>query len=229
MTKILLAEDDPKLAKLIAEYLANHGFTITIESRGDQAIYRILNENYQLVILDINLPVIDGLQICKIVRKNFYGFIVMLTASSADEDQITGFEHGVDDYINKPINPEVLLSRINATLRRDLKNSQQLKKLTFGKLHIKLESRIVSLDNKLIDLTPKEFDLLVLLAVNAGTSLSRNNIMHATRGIDYDGIDRSIDLRISHLRSKLNDDIENPFRIITVRSKGYSFQPDEWD
>ena len=230
MKRILLVEDDNKLSDLIDEYLTHQGFSVSCEPRGDKAIYRILHENFSLVILDINLRnSIDGLQICKLVRKDFHGFILILTASQTDDDHITGLEYGADDFVNKPIQPKVLLARINTLLRRNKSHAPTQTKLTFGKLNIDLEKREVVLKNNKIDLKPGEFDLLILLAINAGTSLTRDNIMYALRGIDYDGIDRSIDLRISYLRTKLEDSTAEPFRIKTVRGKGYVFQPDAWE
>lgn len=230
MKRILLVEDDKKLSHLISEYLSKQGFFINCELRGDKAVYRILHENYSLIILDINLrSAIDGLQICKLVRKDFHGFILMLTASEADDDHITGLNYGADDYINKPIHPKVLLARINTLFRRSKPQDPTLNQLTFGTLSIDLAKREVTLKNNIIELKPSEFDLLTLLAINAGTSLTRDNIMNALRGIDYDGIDRIIDLRISYLRTKLNDNPDEPFRIKTLRGKGYVFQPDAWD
>ena len=228
MNRILLVEDNKKLSKLIMEYLTNHDFLVHCESRGDKAVYRILNENYFLVIIDLNLPGLNGLQICKLVRKSFNGFILMLTASESDDDQITGLNDGADDYVKKPIQPQVLLARIHALSRRTSPRQSDKTKLIFEKLVIDLEKREVKFKNKLIDLKPSEFDLLVLLATNPGTSLTRDNIMQALRGIDYDGVDRTIDLRISYLRNKLGDNPNEPFRIKTVRGKGYVFQPDAW-
>jgi two-component system response regulator RstA len=229
MKRILLVEDDKKLARLIEECLENQGFSVASECRGDKAVYRILHEKYSLVLLDINLPELDGLQVCKLVRKNFPGFIIMLTAREGDDDQITGLEFGADDYIKKPIQPKVLLARINAISRRTQSVATMQSQLKFGNLIIDLERREVKLNDAGIDLKPTEYELLLLLAVNAGICLSRDNIMYALRGIDYDGVDRTIDLRISYLRSKLADDILHPFRIKTIRGKGYVFQPDAWD
>lgn len=228
MKKILLVEDDEKLSKLIAEYLTNHGYEVIREGRGDKAIYRIRHENYLLVILDINLPEVDGLQICKLVRRDYPGFILMLTAREADEDHISGLEFGADDYVNKPIQPKVLLARIGALLKRPQCSPSTLKQLKFGGLFIDVEQRIVTLDNKSIDLKPKEFDLLTLLALNAGKCLSRDNIMYSLRGVDYDGVDRTIDLRISYLRKKLGDSLDTPYKIITVRNRGYLLVTDAW-
>lgn len=228
MKNILLVEDNEKLSSLIKEYLINHGFNVNVESRGDKAVYRILNEKYFLVILDINLPQLDGLQVCKLVRKNYQGFILMLTAREADEDHLSGLDFGADDYVKKPIHPKILLARIKALSRRQFPNvSTNI--LSFGKLQINLTNRIVKFKNDEIILKPGEFDLLVLLATNPGVCLTRDNIMHALRGIDYDGTDRTIDLRISYLRVKLKDNVDMPFRIKTVRGKGYVFQPDAWE
>ena len=230
MKRILLVEDDEKLSQLIIEYLSNQGFAVLCEPRGDKAVYRILHENFSLVILDINLRcTMDGLQICKLIRKDYQGLILMLTASGSDEDHITGLEFGADDYVNKPIHPKVLLARINTLIQRNKPRSSTISKLEFGKLSIDLEKREVILNKKIIDLKPGEFDLLALLAINSGTSLTRDNIMYALRGIDYDGIDRSIDLRISYLRTKLEDNTTEPYRIKTLRGKGYVFQPDAWE
>jgi DNA-binding response OmpR family regulator len=228
MKRILLVEDNEKLSQLIYEYLTKHDFLVKCEDRGDKAVYRILHENYDAIILDINLPELNGLQVCKLVRKNFQGFILMMTAREADEDHITGLEFGADDFVNKPIHPKVLLARLHALSRRN-PTITKVSQLVYGKLTIDLEKRQVTLKNKIINLKPKEYDLLALLATNAGTSLTRDNIMRALRGIDYDGIDRTIDLRISYLRKKLNDNIDEPFRIKTVHGKGYVFQPDAWE
>lgn len=228
MNRILLVEDNIKLRNLIKEYLTRHGYAIHEEERGDKAVYRILHENYFLVILDLNLPGLDGLEVCKLVRKNFTGFILMLTAREADEDHITGLEFGADDYINKPIHPKVLLARIKRLSQRE-SHAFVMNKLIFGQLEIDLTMQEVRLKKQIIKLKPSEFDLLALLATHAGSILTRDTIMLALRGIDYNGVDRTIDLRISYLREKLNDNIETPFRIKTVRRKGYVFIPDAWE
>ncbi|CAN5250193.1 response regulator transcription factor BfmR [soil metagenome] len=226
MYKILVVEDNKKLCQLICDYLIKQGFIVCAEARGDKAVYRILHENYDLIVLDINLPGLDGLQICKLIRKDYAGIILMLTAREADEDQITGLELGADDYVNKPINPNVLLARIQLLLRRKNTTSAMIKQLKYGKLLINLESRTVIFNDKVIDMTSMEFELFSLLAINAGTVLNRDIIMKSLRGIDYDGVDRSIDLRISYLRNKFPG---NAVRIKTLRGKGYVFQIDAWE
>lgn len=225
---ILLVEDDKKLGELIENFLEKQGFKVNIERRGDKAVYRILNESPEIIILDIMLPGLDGLQICKTVRANFPGFILILTARENSDDHIMGLEYGADDYLNKPIEPKVLLARVQKLLKSNERNAST-QKLKFGLLNIDLQTHSVKLGELTIELKPKEFDLLALLATNAGHILNRNNITRSLRGIDYDGFDRSIDLRISYLRKKLNDNIEKPYRIITVHGKGYLFVPEAWE
>lgn len=229
--KILLVEDDERLAALTAEYLTKNNFQVLIESNGNEAVNRILKESPDLVILDVMLPGKDGFEVCKIVRDKFSGVILMLTARDEDYDQILGLELGADDYIAKPAQPRVLLARIKALLRRgnvqDLPN--QVANLQFGAFKISQQTRNAFLNEENIDLTTAEFDLLWLLATHAGSVLSRDDLLQKLRGIGFDGLDRSIDARISRLRRKLNDDPENPKRIKTVRGKGYLFSKYDWD
>ncbi|MDR2507145.1 MAG: winged helix-turn-helix domain-containing protein [Candidatus Accumulibacter sp.] len=232
-THILLVEDDLRLTELTAEYLRKNGFKVTTETHGDAAEHRILTENPDLVILDIMLPGKDGFAICRSIRPKYKGIILIFTARDEDLDQILGLELGADDYIAKPAQPRLLLARIKALLRRsspegDPAASSGLSELSFGSFRISQSTRSAHLGDALIDLTTAEFDLLWLLARNAGNILSRDDLLHELRGIGFDGIDRSIDARISRLRRKLDDDPENPTRIKTVRGKGYLFSKHDW-
>ena len=231
-TRILLVEDDERLAGLTAEYLSRNDLQVAIEPRGDTAEARILAEQPDLVILDVMLPGKDGFEVCRSIRQQYRGVILMLTARDEDFDQILGLELGADDYIAKPVQPRVLLARIKALLRRlpaagDVapENDSQV----FGQFRISQATRTASLGNQSIDLTTAEFDLLWLLASHAGNVLSRDDLLQELRGIGFDGLDRSIDARISRLRKKLNDDPENPTRIKTVRGKGYLFSKHDWN
>ncbi len=232
-TRILLVEDDARLAELTAEYLAKNDFAVTIESRGDCAETRILAEQPDLVILDVMLPGKDGFEVCRSVREQYRGVILMLTARDEDFDQILGLEMGADDYISKPVQPRVLLARIKALLRRlpviSDSSGDDAESLVFGQFRISQATRTASLADTDIDLTTAEFDLLWLLASHAGNVLSRDDLLQELRGIGFDGLDRSIDARISRLRKKLNDDPENPTRIKTVRGKGYLFSKHDWN
>lgn len=231
--RILLIEDDERLADLTAEYLRKNDFEVSIEGRGDVAEQRILAEQPDLIILDIMLPGKDGLEVCRAVRSRYQGVILILTARDEDLDQILGLELGADDYIAKPVPPRVLLARIKALLRRlpaVPENTQNPRKsLTFGKFHISPGTRSAMLNGQAIDLTTAEFDLLWLLARHAGNVLSRDDLLQELRGIGFDGLDRSIDARISRLRKKIGDDPENPARIKTVRGKGYLFSQHDWN
>ena len=233
-TRILLVEDDERLAKLTAEYLRKNEFEVTIEGRGDTAEARILKEDPDLVILDVMLPGKDGFEVCRAVRQQYKGVILMLTARDEDLDQILGLELGADDYIAKPVQPRLLLARIKALLRRapgsgeSGPSADETDELEFGNFRISQATRNAHLGEDIIDLTTAEFDLLWLLARHAGNILSRDDLLLELRGIGFDGLDRSIDARISRLRRKLGDDPENPTRIKTVRGKGYLFSKHDW-
>ncbi len=222
---LLLVEDDPKLASLVQEYLQKNGLRVDIETRGDRAAERILREQPDLVLLDIMLPGADGFTICRTVRPSYDGPIVMLTARDEDLDELLGLELGADDYISKPVQPRLLLARIRAVMRRygNPPNVASSGRIRCGDLEIDNSCREAKLNDVKLSLTTAEFDLLWLLASNAGQVLSRDDILRNVRGIGYDGSDRSIDLRISRLRRKLGDDPIEPQRIKTVRGAGYLF------
>ena len=228
MTHILLVEDNKKLADYIQTYLKGLGYTVSQETRGDKAVYRILRDQPDIVILDILLPGFNGIQVCQSVRAHYNGMILMLTALGEDEDQILGLSSGADDYVVKPIDPKVLAARVDALQRRQ-RTPTPLRQLTFGILQIDLVQRTVTLSGKSIELKPTEFELLAFLAQNADNTVNRENIMQALRGVSFDGIDRTIDLRISYLRKKLGDNIDEPFRIKTVRAKGYVLISSAWN
>ena len=225
MPRILIVEDDERLAMLTQDYLRKNGLDVAIETDGTRAIRRIIAEQPDLVVLDVMLPGSDGLTVCREVRAQYQQPILMLTARTDDMDQVLGLEMGADDYVAKPVQPRVLLARIRALLRRSdtapVESSPQC--LEFGDLVIDNGGRSVTLNDELVDFTSAEYDLLWLLASNAGRILSREDIFERLRGIEYDGQDRSIDVRISRIRPKIGDDPENPKRIKTVRSKGYLF------
>lgn len=233
--QIFLVEDDQKLSNLIAEYLTGQGIAITQIFRGDEALKRIIAESPDLVVLDIMLPGLDGISVCREVRKEYTGPILMLTAKDDDIDQVLGLETGADDYVKKPVLPRVLLARIKALLRRrrywgtkDDKTEESDKLITFGQLHIKKNFRRVELEQNTLDLSSLEYDLLVILAENAGRTISRDELYTVVKGHDYDGLDRSIDVAISRLRRKIGDDPQAPSRIKTVWGKGYLFVSDVW-
>lgn len=235
--KLLLVEDDQRLARLIGTYLGKNGFHVEIEGMGNIAKKRILNELPDIVILDLMLPGMDGITICREVRPHYSGPIVMLTAMEDDTDQVVGLEIGADDYVKKPVEPRVLLARLRAVLRRfdTVQNNRHLtqdqkkeEKLVFGQLEICNRSQRVILNDKQVDLTTNEFDLLWALASHCGQILDRETLYRKTKGISYDGLDRSVDISISRLRKKLGDSATRPRKIKTVWGKGYLFIGDVW-
>ncbi|MHB1370842.1 MAG: winged helix-turn-helix domain-containing protein [Pseudomonadaceae bacterium] len=224
--RILIVEDDRRLAELTQEYLQGDGaFEVSIEADGARAVERIVIERPDLVVLDLMLPGEDGMSICRRAREQYDGPILMLTARADDLDQVLGLETGADDYVCKPVRPRLLLARIRALLRRreTPEAAGSAKRLQFGPLVVDSALREAWLRQKQIELTGAEFDLLWLLTSNAGRILSREEIFAQLRGIEYDGQDRSIDVRISRIRPKIGDDPEHPRLIKTVRGKGYLF------
>ncbi|HTN34174.1 MAG TPA: response regulator, partial [Marinobacter sp.] len=216
--RILIVEDDERLAELTREYLESNGLEVTVENHGGRAVERIRNDQPDLVVLDLMLPGEDGLSICRRVRPFYSRPIIMLTARTDDLDQVLGLEMGADDYISKPVKPRVLLARIRAMLRRatEISNSEEsaeeATRLQFNDLVVDRSMREAWLNDVSIDLTSAEFDLLWLLSSNAGRVLSREEIFTALRGIEYDGQDRSIDVRVSRIRPKIGDDPIHPRR-----------------
>jgi len=229
--QIMLVEDDLELASLIKDFLAKYEFDVSIVSDGIEAIQRIIDEQPALVILDIMLPGLTGMEVCRQVRSSYPGLILMQTALDDDIDQMMGLEMGADDYVVKQVQPRLLLSRIRALLRRVSHSTDHLiqspttekdpDSLIIGRLIINIAKRTVSLDNIKIELSTAEFELLYLLAKTSGQVVSRDSIVQQIRGYEYDGLDRSIDRRISRLRKKLHDDPVRPNLIKTVRGKGY--------
>ncbi len=228
---ILLIEDDLRLADLTAEYFEQNGLTVVTEARGDRAIARFRETQPRIVLLDLMLPGRDGLDICRELRQLFDGPILIFTARDSDIDQVIGLEAGADDYVAKPVDPMVLLARTRALLRRIGKlraATDSPGDIVLGGLRISSGSQQVWLDDNPVELNTQEFELLSLLAKQAGHVFSRKEIFRTMRGIEYDGLDRSIDGRISKLSRKLGDSATHPTRIKTVWGKGYLLVPDAW-
>lgn len=224
----MLVEDDIRLADLTAQFLQSHGFAVTQVHDGEQACKDIVAVQPDVVVLDIMLPRRDGFSVCRHVRPDYQGPILFLTAKDSDFDQVRGLEIGADDYVIKPVEPHVLLARVNALLRRNSAVINSSEQLNLGQLSINKASRKVTLDEQEVELTSYEFDLLWALASRAGETQSREYIYRHVVGREYDGLDRSVDVRISRLRKKLNDNLEQPQRLITVWGKGYLCSKSAW-
>lgn len=235
--RLLLVEDDARLAELTADSLRRKGWRVDVVGRGDRAIERIRTDPPDLVILDVNLPGGDGFDVCRAVRAGYPGAILMLTARDDDIDQVVGLELGADDYVAKPVAPPVLAARVRALLRRRQPGTSASQtggataavdatlRVTAAGIVIDAAARDVRVDGTPVALTTAEFDLLWALASHAGRIVSRDALMQSLRGLEFDGIDRSIDARVSRLRRKLGDDADAPRIIKTVRGRGYLYAP----
>lgn len=238
MNKIVFVEDDPEVGALIAAYLSKHDMDVVIEPRGDSAEARIAVEKPDLVLLDIMLPGKDGMTLCRDLRGQWQGPIVLLTSLDSDMNHILSLEMGASDYILKTTPPAVLLARLRLHLRQHQSSLQAEpspailtphKALRFGTLAIDPVNRQVLLAAENIPLSTADFDLLWELATHAGQIMDRDALLKNLRGVSYDGLDRSVDVAISRLRKKLLDNATEPYRIKTVRNKGYLFAPHAWD
>jgi two-component system OmpR family response regulator len=229
LPSIILVEDDLRLSELVSRYLENNGFRVAVIHRGDAVVEQVQREAPDLVILDLGLPGKDGFSICRQLRPNYGKPILILTARDNDIDHVLGLELGADDYVIKPIEPRVLMARINALLRRSkTQPTHGNKTLRFGRLVINNLARSVSLNDQPIALSSHEFDLLAHLAAHAGEIQSREALFQQLYRREYDGVDRMLDVRISHLRKKLGDEADSSERIKTVWGQGYLFVPDAW-
>ena len=229
MTALLMIEDDERLAGMVADYLAASGYEVSYTPDAHSGLARLEHTLPELVILDLMLPDMDGLQVCQRIR-SLPGAagqvpVLMLTAKGDPMDRIIGLEMGADDYLPKPFEPRELLARIRAILRRKGQgagvSASQL--LQFGSLDIDRDARTVAVRGQTRELTSYQFDLLVALAERAGRVLTRDQIMEAVRGRELEAFDRSIDVHMGRIRAAIEDDVKNPRRILTVRGVGYVF------
>ena len=223
--RVLVVEDDSRLAEMLSEYLGQAGFRITVAAAGAAALRRLTAEApYDAVVLDLMLPDMDGLDVCREIRTRSDTPVLMLTARGDAIDRIIGLELGADDYLPKPFEPRELLARLRAVLRRRFPASAAAHALLhFGRLDIDAAARAVLLDGVRRELTSYQFDLLLVLAENAGRVLSREALMDKVKGEHLEAFDRSIDVHVSRIRAAIEDDPKKPRRVITVRGAGYVF------
>lgn len=220
---ILLIEDDQRLAQMVCDYLESNGYQVIIAPDGSKGIELSQTEACDAIILDLMLPDIDGLDVCRTIKSNRDIPIIMLTAKGDPMDRVVGLELGADDYMGKPFEPRELLARLRAIMRRGPAHQSQSDVLRFGRLTIDPSSHDVSLEGKACDLTSHQFSLLLVLARAAGRILSRDQLMDQLKGEEFDAFDRSIDVHISRIRNQIEDDPKQPKRIKTIRGAGYVF------
>jgi two-component system, OmpR family, phosphate regulon response regulator OmpR len=221
--RILLVEDDARLAEMLQEYLGQAGFAVTAVSLGANALERLNEAEYDAVVLDLMLPDMDGLEVCRRLRADHETPVLMLTARGDAIDRIVGLELGADDYLPKPFEPRELLARLRAIVRRRARHAASEKALHFGRLELDTAARAVRLDGQACELTSYQFDLLVALAKNAGRVMSREILMDLVKGESFESFDRSIDVHVSRIRACIEDNPKKPRRVITVRAAGYVF------
>ncbi|TWU37176.1 response regulator transcription factor [Novipirellula artificiosorum] len=220
---LLLVEDDHELAMMVAQFLRGEGFVIDTESNGERAAHRIMTESFDAVVLDIGLPGLDGISVCRKVRPHFEGPILILTARGDEIDEVVALEVGADDYVAKPVRPRALLARLKVHLRRleTVSTANLGMRVETSGMVIDASNRTVMIDQIPLDLTTAEFDLLWFLAQRSGQVVSREELYQELQGTRYDGLDRSMDLRVSRLRKKIGDDPNHPERIKSIRGIGY--------
>jgi DNA-binding response OmpR family regulator len=228
--RVLLIDDDARLVDMLREYLHSRGYHVDVRGDGESGLLAQSRGDYDAVILDVMLPGIDGLEVCRRLRARSRMPILMLTARGDDMDRIIGLELGADDYLPKPFNPRELLARLAAVLRRARPASDgPADVLRFGPLEIDRGAREVRVRGQRRELTARQFNLLLLLAERAGRVQTREQILEALKGEEWDAVDRSIDVHISRIRQLIEDDVKHPHFVQTVRGSGYVFTapPDE--
>ncbi|MDO6447018.1 response regulator transcription factor [Colwellia sp. 1_MG-2023] len=234
MKTIYLVDGDVKLCHQIKRFLEPYRYQVIMCHDGSLAVDEILKRQPDIVILDLILPKVDGFDVGRKLSGKFQGKLLVLTTSCDDMDHVAGIEMGADDFYTKPIHPRVLLARIRMLLRRannvsNKFNLTDFNLMKFGDLELNFSSRNVKLAGMDVPLTTSEYDLLNYFAQNVNKVISRDNLLNTIRGIDYDGLDRSIDIKIGTLRKKLGDNGKSPKGIITIRNKGYMFVGDAWE
>ena len=232
MKQVLLVEDDERLSSLIRQYLTKHNFIVHRLSSGEKLLQHVQTSPPDILLLDVMLPGENGFALCQKIRPYYSGPLLFMTAKNDDFDQVFGLEIGADDYIIKPVEPRVLLARINALLRRHqdpVSSSHSHHKLQYGQLIIDCSTRSAHLKGEDVQLTSHEFDMLWKLAESPSTLVDRTTLYREVIGREYDGLDRSADVRISRLRKKLQDNTQHPYRIKTIWGKGFFFVADAWD
>jgi two-component system phosphate regulon response regulator OmpR len=224
--RILIIDDDERLTEMVAGYLKARGFAVECRAEARSGLLVLEGGNVDALILDVMLPDIDGFEVCRRVRAQSDIPILMLTARGDAMDRVVGLEIGADDYLPKPFDPRELLARLGAVLRRSRRGfAETSAPLRFGRLTIDLQAREVLLDGQPRELTGRQFDLLVLLAERAGRVQTREQIMEALGGDEWDSVDRSIDVHVSRIRNAIEDDPKHPRFVRTIRGAGYMFSP----
>ncbi len=224
VTRILVVEDDPNVAELLRLYLDKAGYEVSLAGDGLEALRLFRGQKPDLVILDIMLPLLDGWEVCREIRRESDTPVIMLTARGTGGEKVLGFELGADDYVVKPFDPQELVARVRAVLRRTRPESQRERIVRYPGLDVDLGQYRVEVDGRAVDMTPKELELLHFLASHPNQVFSREQLLNRVWGYDYLGDSRTVDVHIKRLRKKLEGDDHHPWRIATVWGVGYKFE-----
>ncbi len=227
MSTILIIEDEQTLARVLQSYLEREGFQVITANRGDTGYDMSLTRNVDLILLDLNLPGMDGMDIAREIVKQKNTPIIMITARVEELDKLKGLETGADDYITKPFSPREVVARVKTVLRRVNRTIDGTDKVETGLIEIDVNAHTVKKAGRHIELTPSEFEILLLLARNPGRVFTRFQLLEAIQGQSYEGYERTIDAHIKNLRSKIEDNAKKPVLIRTVFGVGYKFLVDE--
>ncbi|MCL5116455.1 MAG: response regulator transcription factor [Firmicutes bacterium] len=223
MPRLLVVDDEKAIVELVAYHLTREGYQVETEEDGRAAVDRATHETFDLVILDVMLPGLSGLEACRAIRQSTDVPIIMLTARKDEVDRVLGLELGADDYVTKPFSPRELIARVKAILRRSAKGRDDSGEIRFPGLEVDVERRSVLVDHKPVNLTFTEFELLTILARHPGRAFTRDELLVRVWGEDFYGDSRTVDVHVRHLREKLQEDPQNPRFIETVRGVGYRF------
>ncbi len=221
MSTILVVDDEPKITRLLRDYLERAGFAVSVARDGDEALMRVRTERPDLVVLDLGLPAVDGLDVARSIRRDGDIPIIMLTARDDEVDRVAGLELGADDYVTKPFSPRELVARVRAVLRRRLATTHGDAHLRAGPLELDVPRMEVRVDGRRVDVTSTEFALLAALAAQPGRVFTRSQLLDAIHGTAFDAYERAIDAHVKNLRRKLEDDPRRPRILLTVHGVGY--------
>jgi len=221
---ILVVDDEPKIVKTVGAYLEKAGYRVVTADNGQMALTVFRHEKPALVVLDLGLPAMDGLDVARALRRDSNVPIIMLTARVEETDRLIGLELGADDYVTKPFSPRELVARVRAVLRRaGAEREKAPAPIAAGDVHIDLERRVVAVGGKSVDLTPTEFDLLLVLARHPGRVFTRLELLDRVQGYAFEGYERTVDAHVKNLRQKIEPDPKQPRYVLTVYGVGYRF------
>jgi two-component system alkaline phosphatase synthesis response regulator PhoP len=226
MTRILVVDDEPRITRLVRDYLERAGFAVSAASSGPEAVQRARSERPDLVVLDLGLPGLDGLDVTRALRRDGDVPIIMLTARDDEADRIVGLELGADDYVTKPFSPRELVARVRAILRRRTPQSHAADLLHAGGLELDVPRMRLSVDGRPVDLTPTEFQLLAAMAREPGRVFTRGQLLDALHGVAFESYERAIDAHVKNIRRKIEPDPREPRHLLTVYGVGYRLAED---